>query len=179
MEEKNIHSAPTPVTFDEFKIPSYDEWKQAATDALKGAPFDKKMYTPTFEGITLQPIYTPGDTEALKDCQGFPGEQDYLRGTKSAYGKHLWEIAQGCDTRCPVEAGKQLAHEIEKGATVIHPVLDYACTHGKDTPLCECRGVSIATLGHVKKFFESVDPTKHELHIAAGAPASGIARDIS
>ena len=107
MEKDQQKSAPiTPVTFDEFKVPTYEEWKQAAEVALKGAPFDKKMFTPTFEGITLQPIYTAENVAELKDCHAFPGAQDFLRGVKSApqHG-HLWEIAQGVDARCPRRAG--------------------------------------------------------------------------
>ena len=37
MEKDQQKSAPiTPVTFDEFKVPTYEEWKQAAEAALKG-----------------------------------------------------------------------------------------------------------------------------------------------
>ncbi|WP_288297744.1 methylmalonyl-CoA mutase family protein [uncultured Pyramidobacter sp.] len=173
MEKDQQKSAPiTPVTFDEFKVPTYEEWKQAAEAALKGAPFDKKMFTPTCEGITLQPIYTAEDVKDLKDCQTFPGEQDYLRGVRSApaHGK-LWEIAQGIDARCPRRAGELAAEELKRGATAIHPVLDYSSTHGMDVPACEHRGVSICSLEHLEKFFADADPSAHELHVAAGASA--------
>lgn len=173
MEKDQQKSAPiTPVTFDEFKVPTYEEWKQAAEVALKGAPFDKKMFTKTFEGITLQPIYTAADVENLKDCHAFPGAQDFLRGVKSApQHDRLWEIAQGVDARCPRQAGELAAEELKRGATAIHPVLDYSSTHGMDVPACERRGVSICALEHLEKFFAAADPSEHELHIAAGASA--------
>lgn len=173
MEKDQQKSAPiTPVTFDEFKVPTYEEWKQAAEVALKGAPFDKKMFTPTFEGITLQPIYTAENVAELKDCHAFPGAQDFLRGVKSApqHG-HLWEIAQGVDARCPRRAGELAAEELKRGATAIHPVLDYSSTRGMDVPACERRGVSICSLEHLEKFFAAADPSAHELHVAAGASA--------
>ena len=108
MEKENVKSAPiSPVTFDEFKVPSYEEWKQEAEVSLKGAPFDKKMFTSTYEGIKLQPIYRAEDTAELKDCRSFPGEQDFLRGVKSAPSRGaLWQIAQGVDVRCPRRAGE-------------------------------------------------------------------------
>lgn len=41
----------------EFPKPTYDEWKEQAIKALKGKPFES-LFTNTFEGITLQPLYT-------------------------------------------------------------------------------------------------------------------------
>ena len=157
-----------PVSFDEFPLPSYEQWKQAATDALKGAPFEKKMFTPTYEGITLKPIYTAEDVKELDECNSFPGEQDYLRGTKSA-NHSMWSIAQGIDNRCPKCAGLEIAAELAKGGTVIHPVLSCAAKHGVDVPEKVLRGVSISALADVEKLFAELDITKNELHIATGA----------
>ena len=39
------------VPLDEFTPPTYDEWKEACIALLKGAPFEKKMYTKTYEGL--------------------------------------------------------------------------------------------------------------------------------
>lgn len=36
--------------FAEFKPTTYEEWHEEAVKLLKGAPFDKKMYTKTPEG---------------------------------------------------------------------------------------------------------------------------------
>ena len=54
MEEKNFPA----VSFDEFEPTSYEAWKAEAESSLKGADFNKKLLTKTYEGITLQPIYT-------------------------------------------------------------------------------------------------------------------------
>ena len=48
-----------PVSFDEFEKPTYERWQAEVEKALKGGDFHKKMFTKTYEGITLQPIYTP------------------------------------------------------------------------------------------------------------------------
>ena len=40
---------------------SYEDWRKLVEAELKGAPFDKKMFTPTYEGITLKPIYRRED----------------------------------------------------------------------------------------------------------------------
>ena len=51
--EENLFTRPS---LDEFPVPTYDEWKAAAIESLKGADFDKKLLTKTYEGITLKPI---------------------------------------------------------------------------------------------------------------------------
>lgn len=43
------------ISFDEFEPTSYETWKEEAIIALKGADFDKSMFTRTFEDITLRP----------------------------------------------------------------------------------------------------------------------------
>ena len=52
-----------PVTFEEFQPTSYEVWKEEAVTSLKGGDFQKKLFTKTYEGITLQPIYTKADME--------------------------------------------------------------------------------------------------------------------
>ena len=86
------------INFDEFTIPTYDEWKNEVITALKGGNFDKQMFTDTYEGITLNPIYRMEDTESLTQCKTYPGQQSELRGVHSAgYLSKLWTIAQKID----------------------------------------------------------------------------------
>ena len=59
--EETLFTRPS---LDEFPVPTYDEWKAAAIESLKGADFDKKLLTKTYEGITLKPIYTDADPNA-------------------------------------------------------------------------------------------------------------------
>ena len=62
-------TAPEPlpeVDFGEFVPSDYEAWKEAAVAALKGTPFKKAMYTSTYEGITLDPLYMASDTQDLQ-----------------------------------------------------------------------------------------------------------------
>ena len=73
-----------PVSFDEFKKPTYEQWQAEVEKALKGGDFHKKMFTKTYEGITLQPIYTPA-LHGEKIPKGvYPGAGEFLRGTKAS-----------------------------------------------------------------------------------------------
>lgn len=69
-----------PVSFDEFEKPTYEQWQAEVEKALKGGDFHKKMFTKTYEGITLQPIYTP----ALHGGEKIP-KGVYLGGQASSY----------------------------------------------------------------------------------------------
>ncbi|WP_246944638.1 methylmalonyl-CoA mutase family protein [Bacillus pinisoli] len=60
MEEKQILS--WIFDLDEFSVPSYEQWEQAATSSLKGKPFEK-LFTSTPEEVKLKPIYTQIETE--------------------------------------------------------------------------------------------------------------------
>ena len=54
-----------------FPMPTYEQWVAEVEKALKGAPFDKRMYTKTYEGMTLRPIYTRQDWPSARIRRAF------------------------------------------------------------------------------------------------------------
>ena len=76
----------------EFEIPTYEKWRQAAIDTLKGAPFEKKLITKTYEGIDLQPIYNKEDRNKVPYlADSLPGSFPFTRGTNPAgYKGEAW-----------------------------------------------------------------------------------------
>ena len=64
--------------FAECKPSTNEKWYAEAVKLLKGAPFDKKMYTNTPEGITLKPIYNKEDMTFDVSLSGY---DVYVRGT--------------------------------------------------------------------------------------------------
>ncbi len=50
--------------FEEFKIPTYEEWEKTALTSLKGKPLDK-LYSMTEEGIKIKPVYTKSDIKNI------------------------------------------------------------------------------------------------------------------
>ena len=138
------------VPLDEFAIPTYDEWKQACIELLKGAPFEKKLFTKTYEGITFSPMYFHADTEPIQPTKSFPGMGDYLRGVNAnGYVNAPWGIAQACDETLPEENNELLQREIAKGSTVYNVKVDCATRKGVDARQCKHigkHGVSLTTL---------------------------------
>ena len=107
-----------PVPFDEFDIPSYEEWKEEAIKALKGEDFDRRLLTKTFEGITLKPIYTYADMQG--ESRELPGFAPYKRGTTSGgYVSGKWHMAQQVQACSPSEIRELVTEELASGADAI------------------------------------------------------------
>ena len=163
------------VNFDEFEIPSYDEWKEAVIGLLKGKPFEKSMFTKTYEGITLNPIYRMEDLEGLTHNKTYPAMGSNLRGAKaSGYIRRPWTIAQECDAKTPKDANEMVKYELLKGSTSASFVLDTATRKGLDANCADEKdiadiGVSLSTLADISTLLDDVDLEKFEINIYTGA----------
>jgi len=150
-----------PVDFGEFAPTSYEEWKDASVAALKGAPFEKKLFTKTYEGITLEPVYTLAHSESFAQKKSFPGAEDFLRGADAAgYIEKPWCIAQSSDADSPAAANAILKQELAKGTTAI----SFAPTEG----LCP------KTAADIKTLLDGIDISKYPFNVYAGASASAL-----
>lgn len=160
------------VPLDEFTAPTYDEWKEACIALLKGAPFEKKLFTKTYEGITFSPMYFHADTEPIQPVKSFPGMGDYLRGTTAnGYVNAPWGIAQACDETFPEENNELLQHEIAKGSTIYNVKVDCATRKGKDARECKHigkHGCSVTTLGDVETLLKGLKLDQYPLYVYAG-----------
>lgn len=163
--------------FDEFKKPSKDEWKEEATTALKGAPFDKVMFTKTYEGLTIEPIYQAEDIEGLPHLYSKPGFQPFVRSTRpNGYIKAPWKICQEMTLAFPQEFNEEARFDIARGQTGLNIVLDRPTTIGQ-SPANACekeighRGVSLETLHDVSTIFQGIDLKTVSVQCFTGATA--------
>lgn len=86
----------------EFPPATHDDWRKLVDAALKGAPFEKKLVSKTYDGISIQPLY-----ERAKDAKRVAGRPD----------GEPWAVLQRIDFRDPKEANKQALRDLENGAT--------------------------------------------------------------
>lgn len=84
-----------------FASPDLSLWREAAVAALKGADFEKTLYTRSLEGLTLQPLYTAADTGARAD-----GRRPAARG---------WTMAQAIEEARPEAFARALSEDSEQG----------------------------------------------------------------
>lgn len=159
---------------EDFTPPSYEQWKAQVEVDLKGAPFDKKLLTPTYEGITLNPIYTKQDIENLPHLENTPGYNQYVRGTKaSGYLKSGWEISQELPYPLAEDFNKAIKDDLKRGQTAINLQLDTATKLGLDADYAEetqvgDKGVSISGYRSLERAFDGIDLTQYPLHVDAG-----------
>ena len=165
-----------PVSFDEFEKPTYEQWQAEVEKALKGGDFHKKMFTKTYEGITLQPIYTPA-LHGEKIPKGvYPGAGEFLRGTKaSGYIKESWGVSQYVDDSLPKDANHASLYETVKGGTIHNIRLDEATRHDQDVQVGASVGVggtSVSTMDDCKQLIDRFNLKENPLYIETGASAA-------
>ncbi len=140
------------LTLDEFSKPSYEDWKAAAVETLKGAPFEKKLFTKTPEGILVEPIY-----DGVAPDAAIPGFFPYTRGISAA--PQAWQIAQDAAAGCADKYNKVLRAAIERGQTAVS--LKF-----KGTGVCG--GLKECSVDAVKTALEGVDFSTLALFIDGG-----------
>jgi len=171
---------------EEFEAPRYDTWRAEVERLLKGASFEKRMLTETYEGITLQPLYRKEDVENIEELASLPGFAPYLRGNK-AYrnGEKTWEIAQELAYPTAAEFNRAVRYDLKRGLTAVTLPLDEASRQGYDPDTAENGlvgrgGVSIANYEDFKKALAGVDLDRVPVFIRAGTSGvSSLAKYIA
>lgn len=131
------------LTLGEFPANTYAEWRSAAEESLKGAPFEKKLLTRLHEGITLQPIYNAADLESLQWPERWPGLPSFDRGAAVAPVRfEPWWIAQELPYGDPVVFNEALLADLQRGQNAVNLVLDVATRRGLDPDGAEAHEVA-------------------------------------
>jgi methylmalonyl-CoA mutase len=85
----------------EFPATSLAEWRKLVDAALKGADFDKRLVSRTYDGLRVEPLY-PRAADA-SPVAGRPAEP--------------WHVIQRVDHPDPAAANAEALHDLENGAT--------------------------------------------------------------
>ncbi len=86
----------------EFPPATQAEWRKLVDAALKGASFDKKLVSQTYDGLRIEPLY-PRAAGASSVAGRTPGTP--------------WTLMQRVDHPDPVAANKQVLEDLMNGAT--------------------------------------------------------------
>jgi methylmalonyl-CoA mutase len=158
----------------EFPYPTYEEWRKTTEVALKGASFEKKLITRTYEGIDLQPIYRKEDGENLPHTNSYPGFAPYLRGKNAAgYYHQAWDICQELTIGTPAAFNAALRSDMERGQTAVNIVLDTPTRAGIDADKAQPNdigrdGLSLSTLDDLATALDGIDLEQFPIVIQAG-----------
>ena len=92
----------------EFPPATQAEWRKLVDAALKGASFDKKLVTQTYDGLRVEPLY-PRAAGASPIAGRVPGT--------------AWALMQRVDHPDPAAANKQALDDLMNGATGLTVVM--------------------------------------------------------
>jgi methylmalonyl-CoA mutase len=156
------------LNFEEFPLPSYNDWKEEAIKSLKGGDFDKKLLTETFENIILKPIYNLSDLSENSLAEFNPGEFPFSRGANSAGYKHKkWEIAQVIPYNSPADFNNALKADLNAGQNAINVHLnrnDHICYLENSV---EC-GLHLRSLEDFEIALDGIDLTAFPIYYNSG-----------
>ncbi len=165
----------------DFPAPSLDQWQEEVVRLLKGASFEKAMFSTTIDGITQRPIYTRADTEKLDQRQTPPGTAPFLRGAEAPGCPAIrWDVAQELPFPDPGEFNRRLRHDLERGQTAVNLVLDDASASGLDADeagdgLVGRGGTSVSTMDDLRRALDGLDLENTPLLIQTGPAAPSFA----
>ena len=131
----------------DFPAASDDQWMKLLEKVLAGAPFDKKLVSRTYDGLSIRPLYTRADAPAHDDPSGLPGGAPFIRGG-SVLGSALggWDVRQAHSHPDPATANKEILEDLENGVSSILLKLD---PEGKT-------GVAVHTLADLERTLDGV-----------------------
>ncbi|MCK9995858.1 MAG: acyl-CoA mutase large subunit family protein [Candidatus Krumholzibacteria bacterium] len=160
---------------NDFAVPTLDEWRVEVERLLKGAPFAKKMFTKTLEGLSVGPMYTAADSCDLPWGNGMPGQAPFLRGNRAA-GFHAapWLVAQELPFPTCEAFNQALHHDLQRGQTAVNLVLDRAGHEGLDpdqaaSNLVGAGGTSLGSLADLETALEGVDLSTTPFFVQSGS----------
>ena len=149
-------------------------WRKTVEAELKGASFDKRLVTRTFEGIALQPLYTRADLAHLPALDTRPGEAPYLRGVRAhGFKEHRWEAAQEIAAGTPAEFNAALLADLMHGQDSVVLTLD-AATRGAVAGEY-AGGLAVGSLADLTTALAGVDLSAVPVHLRTGADAMPLA----
>jgi len=161
----------------EFPPVGYGDWHRLVETELKDVPFDKRMFTATYEGIILKPIYRAEDIANLPHLNSFPGFAPFVRGTKASGNVcQPWAISQEINCSSATEFNHAARNSLERGLNALNMVLDKATRNGHDPDWAQPQevgwgGLSIATVDDLDRALEGVDLGNTSLFVRSGASA--------
>ena len=138
------------------------DWESLAARELKGGE-PARLAWETPEGITVKPLYTAADLEALEDQPGLPGFAPYTRGVRATmFANRPWTIRQYAGFATAEESNAFYKRNLAGGQKGLSVAFDLATHRGYDSDHPRVRGdvgkagVAIDTVEDMKRLFDRI-----------------------
>jgi methylmalonyl-CoA mutase len=143
------------LTFAEFPPATREQWLALVSGVLKGAPFEQKLMSSSYDGIAIAPLYA-------RD----PGARTLPGRTAGA----SWRIVQRIDLPDAAAAHAQALHDLENGATAL--ALVFAGTIG-------AYGFGLRTDAVARVLDGVILDAGIAIDVQAGPHSPGVARQVT
>ena len=142
--------------------PTLADWSAAASKDLKGTdPATLARETP--EGITVKPLYTAADLEALGEVDTLPGFAPYTRGVRATmYTNRPWTVRQYAGFSTAEESNAFYRRNLAAGQMGLSVAFDLATHRGYDSDHPNVvgdvgkAGVAIDSVEDMKVLFDGI-----------------------
>ena len=167
----------------EFSVPSTDDWRSLAEKSLKGKSFEDSLYTTTYDGIVVNPLYTSADW--TPNPSGVGGiarilDRDLSLGEK----KCPWKIHQSYSNGNITAANEEILRDLKGGVHAIEVVFDEAAQQGRpngnkvNPEQIGNGGIALHKADDFQKLFDSVHLGMIEVSFRAGMACRPAATEI-
>jgi len=160
----------------DFPTVDYATWRRQVEAELKGAPFEKRIFSRSYEGVELKGLYTEEIFPTADDPGGFPGQPPFVRGPRQPDRTVAgWDIRQEHGHPDPAVANAEIIEDLAGGVTSIELRLDDAASQGLDADdiiaaeLMGRNGVSVSSAADIERLVRDVKLDVAGFHIDAGA----------
>ncbi|MFC4351784.1 methylmalonyl-CoA mutase [Fodinicurvata halophila] len=146
----------------DFSKPSREDWEALARKELKDRDPDSLNWQ-TPEGISVKPLYTAEDLEALELEPGLPGFAPFLRGPRATmYAGRPWTLRQYAGFSTAEESNAFYKDNLKAGQKGLSVAFDLATHRGYDSDHPRVRGdvgkagVAIDSVEDMKILFDGI-----------------------
>ena len=139
------------------------QWEDLAKSELRGKPLDD-LTIETPEGISVKPLYTEADLEALDHLGGVPGVAPFVRGPRATmYTNRPWTVRQYAGFSTAEESNAFYRANLEAGQMGLSVAFDLATHRGYDSD-------HPRVVGDVGKAGVAIDSVEDMLTLFDGIP---------
>ncbi len=118
---------------NETKTPNLDDWRGLAREELKGRDATDLEWQ-TAEGITIKPLYTAEDLEAIARQNDLPGFPPFTRGPRATmYAGRPWTIRQYSGFSTAAASNAFYRRNLASGQSGLSVAFDLATHRGYDS----------------------------------------------
>ena len=155
------------------KQSAHDAWREQVEAVLKGASFDRKLVSRTYDDLAIQPLYDQSDALPEQWTTSYPGDLPNNRGSRAG-----GNVVRGWDIRARQahadvgHANRQIHEDLAGGCHSLLLRFDHSsCGLDQDGPEGDkrCDGLMITNLNDLETLLTGVSFTDCGLALDAGS----------